>query len=66
MKLAITVLGALAIAQLAVPAQADPVVTKHTSVTRVHGPLKLLPGHKHKYCKTVWHHHKRTRKCWYH
>ena len=66
MKRAITLLAALAIAPLAVPAQADPAVTRHTTVTRVHGPMKVLPHHKHKYCKVVWKHHRRTKKCWYH
>jgi hypothetical protein len=66
MKLAITILGALAIAQLAVPAQADPVVTKHTSVTRVHGPVRWLPHHKRKYCKIRRVGHRRVKKCWYH
>ncbi|HEY0316356.1 MAG TPA: hypothetical protein VGC28_08825 [Sphingomonas sp.] len=66
MRFAITVIGALTIAGLAVPALADPVVTRHTTVTRVHGPMKLLPHHKRKLCKTRWVHHKRVKKCWYH
>jgi hypothetical protein len=66
MKLAVSVVCALAAVQLAVPAQADPRVTRHTSVTQVTGPMKVLPHHKRKYCKVVTKHHKRTKKCWYH
>jgi hypothetical protein len=67
MKIAFAILGTLAAAQLAVPAQAaDPRMNRHTTVTQVHGPLKVLPHHKAKYCKKVWKHHKRVKKCWYH
>ena len=66
MKLAISVLGALGIAGLALPAQAETVVTRHTTVTKVHGPMKLLPHHNRKICKTRWVNHHRVRKCWYH
>jgi hypothetical protein len=51
----------IALAVIAVPASAQ-----HTTVTKVHGPLKILPHHNHKICKTRWVHHKRVRKCWYH
>ncbi len=67
MKFAITDLAALAALQLAVPAQADPSVNRHTSVTQTHGAVRLLPHHKAKYCKWVRNsHHKRVKKCWYH
>ena len=61
MKIATTILGALTLAGLAIPAQAAV-----TTVTRVHGPVKLLPHHNRKICKTRWVHHKRVKKCWYH
>ena len=44
--------------------QAAPVA--RTTVTKVHGPLKVLPHHGHKYCRTHWAHHHRVKKCWYH
>ena len=51
----------------AVPATAQHAVVKtKTTVTKVHGPLKILPHHKHKYCRSHWAHHHRVTKCWYH
>ena len=59
----IAAIGGLALAV------ASPAVAQHhttTTVTRVHGPLKILPHHKRKYCRVTTVHHKRTKKCWYH
>lgn len=63
-------LGGLALALTAIaPAQAQTRVvheTKTTTVTKVHGPLHILPHHKNKICKTRWVHHHRVQKCYYH
>ena len=37
-----------------------------TTVEKVHGPLKILPHHKHKICRVSGRAHHRTTKCWYH
>lgn len=37
-----------------------------TVVTRVHGPLRLLPHHKNKICKITYRHGDRIKKCHYH
>jgi len=66
MKFALPVLCAVALTSLVAPAQADPRVNRHTSVTQVHGPVRLLPHHKRKYCKWVRKGHHRVKKCWYH
>lgn len=53
---------------LALAVSAGPAVAQHTTttVTNVHGPLKILPHHKKKICRTRWVHHRHVRKCWYH
>ena len=53
------------LAGIAVPAAAQPGPAV-TTVTKVHGPLKVLPHHNRKICKTRWVHHRRVKKCWYH
>ena len=63
MKLpAILTAGALAIAGMTVGTGADAAVV----VTKVHGPLKILPHHNRKICRIHWVHHRRVKKCWYH
>ncbi len=59
--------AALAVAATA-PVAAQTRVTTHTTttVTKVHGPLHILPHHKNKICKTRWVHHRKVTKCWYH
>ena len=61
---ALIILGAFAMTA-AMPATAQH-VSHGTTVTKVKGPLKLLPHHKRKYCKTRWVNHRRVKKCWYH
>ncbi|WP_442680813.1 hypothetical protein ACSBM8_06365 [Sphingomonas sp. ASY06-1R] len=60
---------AIAAASLATVALIAPASAQHghtsTTVTRVHGPLKILPHHNKKVCKTRWVNHHRSRKCWY-
>jgi hypothetical protein len=54
---------------LALATIASPAVAQHhstTTVTRVHGPLKILPHHKRKYCRITRSHGHRNKKCWYH
>ncbi|MBV9839975.1 MAG: hypothetical protein JOY99_00310 [Sphingomonadaceae bacterium] len=58
--------GGIAIAALAMPASAQRGAHTETTVTPVHGPLKILPHHNRKICKTRWVHHRRVSKCWYH
>ena len=62
--------GTFAIAGLALTGVAAPAAAQHahstTTVTRVHGPLKILPHHKRKICRTTTVHHHRSKKCWYH
>ena len=56
---------ALAVAATA-PAAAQRVMTHTTTtVTKVHGPMHILPHHKHKICKTRWVHHKKVQKCYH-
>ena len=67
MKLLVTLAASgLALATVAAPAAAQ--MNSHTTtvVTRVHGPVKLLPHHKRKICRYTTYHHHRTKKCWYH
>ena len=52
-------LAAAGLALGAVPAAAK------TTVTRVHGPLRLVPHHKVKVCKVTYRHGERRRKCHY-
>ena len=62
------ILAASALALLATaPAAAQTHVTTHTTttVTKVHGPMHILPRHNHKICKTRWVHHKKVKKCSY-
>ena len=56
--------ASLAMVTLIAPASAQHSRT-HTTVTKVHGPLKILPHHNKKVCKTRWVNHHRTKKCWY-
>jgi uncharacterized protein YcfJ len=65
MKL-LTALAIGGIALAAVPASAQMNSHTTTTVTRVHGPLKVLPHHKRKICRVTTFHHRRTKKCWYH
>jgi hypothetical protein len=58
-------LGALAFTAMAAPAAAQRAHTT-TTVTKVGGPLKILPHHKRKICRVTTVHHHRTKKCWYH
>lgn len=65
-RLSATLLG-VALTAVALPSAAQPAAEKTTTtVTKVKGPLKLLPHHKRKYCRTRWVNHKRVKKCWYH
>lgn len=56
--------GGLALAVAVVPATAQ----RHsrTTVTRVHGPMHILPHHNTKVCKYRMVHHRRVKKCEYH
>ncbi len=66
MKLFPTIVaGGLVVAAMIAPATAQ-VSHSTTTVTKVHGPLKILPHHNRKICKTRWVNHHRTKKCWYH
>jgi hypothetical protein len=59
--------GALALATLA-PAAAQTstvVVHKTTTVSNVHGPLKVIPHHNRKVCRVYTVHHRTTRRCHY-
>lgn len=47
-------------------AVAQPVLHTTTTVAPAHGPLKILPHHKKKICRTRSYHHHRSTKCWYH
>ena len=58
--------GGVALAAVAMPAVAQPGSHTETTVTTVHGPLKILPHHNRKICKTRWVHHHRVSKCRYH
>lgn len=59
MKLAMSLAAAgLALATTA-PASA------RTTVTRVHGPVRLIPHHKVKVCNITHRHGKRIKKCHY-
>ena len=51
----------------AAPAAAETRVTTHstTSVTKVHGPMHVLPHHNRKVCKARWVHHRKVQKCSY-
>lgn len=63
-----TILAAGALALLATtPALAQTRVMTHTTttVTKVHGPMHVLPHHNRKVCKTRWVHHRAVKKCWY-
>jgi hypothetical protein len=64
MKLVHTLALAAFAATAAVPAMAQHAT--HTTVERVHGPLKILPHHNRKICKVRWVNHRRVKKCWYH
>lgn len=55
--------GGLALAALTAPAAAQHGMV--TTVTPVHGPLKVLPHHRRKICTTRWHHHRRITSCHY-
>ncbi len=59
-------LGCLALGAAAGQADARPAVHSSTTVTKVHGPLKILPHHNRKICRTRRVHHHRTTRCWYH
>jgi hypothetical protein len=59
-------IGSLALATLAGSATAQTtVVHRQTTVSRVHGPLKVLPHHRHKVCHLYTYHHNTTRRCHY-
>jgi hypothetical protein len=65
MKL-LTALAIGGIAFAVAPASAQMNSHTTTTVTRVHGPLKVLPHHKRKICRVTTYHHRRAKKCWYH
>jgi len=59
-------LAVAVIAAAPASAQHERVVThRTTTVTRVHGPLNVLPHHDRKICTTQWRHHQRVRRCHY-
>ena len=64
MKL-LSLLAAGSLAAIAVAAPATAQVRHVTTVNRVHGPLKILPHHKHKICRTTIRRGVRDRKCHY-
>jgi hypothetical protein len=66
-------LSLLAATGLAATAIAAPVSAQHvtktttvTTVNKVHGPLKILPHHNRKICRTYIRHGVRDRRCHYH
>ena len=59
------ILSLIAAGAVALTGAAAPVAAQHTTVTRVHGPVHLLPHHNRKICTTRYMHHKRVRKCHY-
>ena len=60
-------IAGMALAALAgtATAQTSTVVHSQTTVSRVHGPLKVLPHHKRKVCRLYTYHHNTTRRCHY-
>ena len=63
-----TLLAAGALALFAVaPAAAQRVThtTTTTTVTKVRGPMHILPHHNRKICKTRWVHHHAVKKCYF-
>ena len=60
-------LATLAAGSLAVIAVAAPATAQHTRtvVTKVHGPLKILPHHNRKVCRVTTVHHRKVKKCHY-
>ena len=66
MKLALkAAIGAMVAVVAVTSAPAQHAGRTTTTVTKVHGPLKVLPHHDRKICKTRGVHHRRTRSCWY-
>ena len=61
------ILAATALALVATaPVAAETRVTTHTTtVTKVHGPMHILPHHNRKVCRTRWVHHRKVQKCFY-
>ena len=59
--------GAALAVSSAAPVGAETRVTHHTTttVTKVHGPLHILPHHNRKVCRTRWVNHHRVKKCSY-
>ena len=57
--------GGLALAIVAGPVAAQRVTHTTTTVTRVHGPLRVLPHHKRKVCRSRVVNHRRVQKCSY-
>ena len=58
----------IAASGLAMAVIAGPATAQHrpgTTVRRVHGPLKILPHHNRKVCRTRIVNHRRVQKCSY-
>ena len=65
MKITLAATALMVVATAPVAAQTRVTTRTTTTVTKVHGPLHVLPHHNRKVCKTRWVHHRKVQKCFY-